>query len=162
MKSTRLKCPGVGMHLRESVFPETDPAFDGEFQIVRSAEQMQMIGHQEIIADKPGPCSVLPDFVEHALNRSLRQPTFTLLGAYSEENPIRPAGRNVNPFWPGCGDRVRGRGFRPWHFSIAMLTVWKVVEWAERQLCPTNMKVGRRCVAALIQILSELRNPRPL
>ena len=60
--------------LCQPVFPETHPAFDGEFQITRRAEQMQMIRHQEIVAHQPRRRRVLPDVVQGALHGSLRQP----------------------------------------------------------------------------------------
>jgi hypothetical protein len=82
--------------LGEAIFPEAHPAFDGELQITRRAEEMQMIGHKEIIADEPRGGGVFPNLVQRALNRSLRQPAPALLRANGQENPIRSAERNVN------------------------------------------------------------------
>jgi hypothetical protein len=35
------------------ILPEGDPAFDRETWIRRRAEEMQMIGHQEVVDDPP-------------------------------------------------------------------------------------------------------------
>src|SRR5687767_8802016 len=59
MKPARLKSVGrrccaalIFKTLGGAVFPKRNPAFDGEFQIARSAEEMQVIGHEQIIADE--------------------------------------------------------------------------------------------------------------
>jgi hypothetical protein len=89
MKTAALECAAIKMLLRETVFPESHPAFDGEFQIARSAEEVEMIGHEEVIAHKPRGGGVFPDFVKRALNRSLRQPAFAFFSADGEEDPVR-------------------------------------------------------------------------
>jgi hypothetical protein len=76
---------------------------------------MQMIGHEKIIADEPCRRDVLPNLMQRALNRGLRQPFAAFLSAHGEEDPIRSAKRNMNAFgWcttPGIaeGDFVHGK-----------------------------------------------------
>jgi len=98
VKSPRLKYPGVRVHLCEAVFPKAHPSLNGEFQIMRRAEEMKMIRHEEIIAHQPCRCRPIPDIVQRPLDRSLRQPTFAFLRAYRKKNPICTLRRNVNPF----------------------------------------------------------------
>ncbi len=116
MKTTGLKFPRIGQHFRQPVFPETHPAFDGEFQIARGAKQMQMIRHQQIIAHEPSRGRVLPDVRQSPLNRSLRQPAFTFLGANGEENPVRPVERSVNTFGWRATAGLAERRFAHGHF----------------------------------------------
>jgi len=111
MKSASLKNSRAWMRFSKTVFPETDPTLNREFQIARRAEQMQMIGHQKIITDEPCCCGVLPDVVQSALNRSLCQPLPALLSADREENPIRSAERNVNTFLRRAASRAAEEGF---------------------------------------------------
>src|SRR6516162_2069942 len=80
------------------VLPKSNPAFDGEFQFMWRAEEMQVIGHEQIIAHQPGHGRVLPDVMKRVLNRGLREPLTAFPGADSEEDPIRSAERSVNPF----------------------------------------------------------------
>src|SRR6185503_17625674 len=89
MKPTRLKRSGIGMRFGEAVFPEAHPPFDGEFQITRRAEQMQMIWHKQVIAYEPGRGGVVPDVVQRTLHRRLCEPTPALLRADGEEHPVR-------------------------------------------------------------------------
>ena len=54
MPAARLKLPtGVPMLPAKLTFPVGDPGLDGELQVARRAEAMQVIRHQEIIADQP-------------------------------------------------------------------------------------------------------------
>jgi hypothetical protein len=85
MKPAGLKRSRVQVRFGEPVFPETYPAFNGEFQVARRTEQMQVIGHQQIIAHLPCRGRVLPDVVQRALRRGLRQPALAFLRADGEE-----------------------------------------------------------------------------
>ena len=84
--------------LAKRSFQKPDPTLDGEFQIARCAKQMQMIGHEQVIADEPCGRRVFPDVVQSALHGCLCQPALTFLRANSEKNPVWSADGNVNPF----------------------------------------------------------------
>jgi len=145
MKSAGLKFPCIGRCFRQPVFPETHPAFEGEFQIVRRAEQMQMIRHQQIIAHEPCRRRAFPDVVQGALHGSLRQPAFTFIGANGEKNPVRSAERNANSFGRRVTARFAERRFAHANFLTYRRQMGKPnvdgeLKWAERQLCPTKIK----------------------
>ena len=91
MKPAGLKGSGSGMGFGKPVLPEAQPAFDGELQITRSAKQVEMVWHEQIIADQPSCGYVFPDLVQSAVDGSLRQPSFTAGGADGEKNPVRAA-----------------------------------------------------------------------
>lgn len=79
MEAAGLKGAGIGMGLGEAVFPEAHPLFDGEFGIAWGAEEMEVIGHEEVIAHEPGGGFVFPDLVQGALHGVLGKPAFTVL-----------------------------------------------------------------------------------
>src|ERR1035437_6836367 len=110
MKAARLKRAGVRMHFGKAIFPEPNPTFDGELQVVRGAEQMQVIRHQQVIAHQPGRGRVPPDVMERVLDGCLGEPTFAFFRADGEENPIGSAERNVNAF---CRCAAVGRAALP-------------------------------------------------
>ena len=128
MKSTRLKFPfgSVGrcccnadlsaalllQILRQLIFPKSNPTFDGKFQIVWRAEQVEVVGHEQIITHEPRGGGVLPDVLQCALNRSLCQPAFALLGAYGEEYSVWSAERNMDALRRGAA-----AGFTEWDFA---------------------------------------------
>jgi hypothetical protein len=145
MKSASLKCSGVWMGFGEPTFPETNPALDGEFQIVWRAKQMQMIGHHKIIADKPCRGGVLPDFMQCALNRGLRQPSPSFLGADGEKYPVRSTERNVDTFGRRAASGVAKGSLGHPKFLTNTWQKQKILVRAERELCPTDqIMVGRR------------------
>ncbi len=74
MKAAALKCARIGTSFCQTILPETNPTLDGEFQIIRSAKQMQVIGHQQVITDEPGGGRVFPNVMESALHRCLGEP----------------------------------------------------------------------------------------
>jgi hypothetical protein len=98
METSTLKFTRVRMLFRKSIFPESHPALNGEFEIARRAKQMEVIRHKQIVADQPGRCGVLPYAMQRASDGGLRQPTFALVSANSKKNPIWAAGRNVDTF----------------------------------------------------------------
>jgi len=98
MKPACLKRPGVRMRFGKSVFPKTDPTLDRELQITRRAEEMQVVGHEQIITHEPSGGGVFPDMMQRALHGRLREPSFALVGADGEENPVRSRKRGVNAF----------------------------------------------------------------
>jgi hypothetical protein len=60
------------------------------------AEQMQVIGHQKIVADEPGGGMMQPDVMQRPLNGNLCQPAGATLSANREKSPVRSAQRNAN------------------------------------------------------------------
>jgi hypothetical protein len=91
METAVLELAGVGTRLGEPVFSESDPAFDGEPQVLRRAEEMLVIGNQQVIADEPYGGRVFPDAVQDTLHGVLRQPALPPERADGEENPVRSA-----------------------------------------------------------------------
>jgi hypothetical protein len=91
MDPAGLEGAGFGTRLGEPVFSESDPAFDGEPQVVRRAEEMLVVGNQRVIADEPHGGRVFPDAVQDTLHAVLRQPALPPERADGEENPVRSA-----------------------------------------------------------------------
>lgn len=83
--------PVAVRRLGRLIFPTGDPTFDGEPQVVRRAEEMQVIGNQQVIADEPHGGRVFPDAVQDTLHGVLRQPALPPERADGEENPVRSA-----------------------------------------------------------------------
>ena len=81
MKPAGLKGSCSRTDFRQPVFPETEPAFDRELQITRSAEQMKVVGHKQIITYEPCCGLFFPDLVQGGVDGSLCQPAFPLAGA---------------------------------------------------------------------------------
>ena len=136
METTVLKSSRIGNRFSQPVFPEPQPAFNGEFQIMRHAEQMQMVRHQEIIAHQPRRSRVFPDVVLGALHGGLRQPAFAFLGADGEKNPVRSTKRNVNSFGRRVTARFTERRFAHGDFLRQCGRMGKI------------FLVGRRCSVA--------------
>ena len=148
MKAAGLKSSGVRMRFGEAVHRETRPALNGEFQIARRAEQMQMIRHQQAIAHQPGGGRVPPEVMERALNGCLGGPAFAFLRADGEENPIRSAGRKVNAF---CRCAAIGRAAVPRRhahqnrFRVGYEAIRNGNLICDKDFC---FVAGRRCCAA--------------
>src|ERR1700722_3377668 len=98
MKSAALKGSGVGTSFGKLIFPKRNPTFGCEMQIARRTKKMQMIRHQQIIADQPSRRAVKPEIVQSVLDGNLPEPRRTIFGANSQKNPIRSAKRNMNTF----------------------------------------------------------------
>jgi len=75
MKAAALKLPGlVEMATAELPFPKLDPRVDAESEIARRAEQVQVIGHEQVVADEPGRGFLAPDRDERVLHFRLVHP----------------------------------------------------------------------------------------
>ena len=98
MKAAGLKCTRIRMAFRETVFPKSHPLFDGKFEIMRSAEEVDMVGHQQVIAYEPSGGGVFPDIMQRALDGRLREPRFAFFRADVEENPVWSAEGDVDAF----------------------------------------------------------------
>src|SRR5262249_42556497 len=57
----------------EPAFPEFDPLVDPEMQIVWSAKEMHVIGHDEVVPDQPGGRFGAPDVCEAVLHMRARR-----------------------------------------------------------------------------------------
>ena len=148
MKSARLKCSSAWMHFGKPIFPETNPTFDSELQIVRRAEQMQVIRHQQIIADEPCSRRVLPDLVKRALNRSPRQPLTTFCSTDREKDPIRSAKRNMNAFRRRAATGFTEKNFAHGRKVIAGLIGGKDFRMGRAATLPCQIKSWQGGVAA--------------
>lgn len=104
---------------------------------------MKVIWHQQIITHEPRGGGALPNVMQRALHRSLRQPLATLLCADSEEYPIWSAERNVDALCRGAASGVAKWDFAHGGQSIAGRINRKGLDGAERQLCPTKSNCGR-------------------
>ena len=136
MKATGLKCSRGGKCFRQPVFPETQPSLNGEIQITRRTEQMQMVGHQEKIAHQPGGGRVFPDFVQGALHGRLRQPARAFLGADGEKDPGGTAERNVNAFGRGAATGIAEMDCTHGKFSNAWWADGKGFSWGRASALP--------------------------
>ena len=95
MPATGLKFPTcrgqraikVLLPFSEFPFPITNPSFNVEMQIPRCTEAMQMVRHQEIIADQPGR-RFLPNLMNQFMHCRIGQPWFPILGVDVEENKV--------------------------------------------------------------------------
>ena len=119
MKTTPLKCARIGTCFCQAIFPVRNPTFNREFQIMRDAEQMQVIGHQQIIAYQPGGGLVFPNVLKRAFNKGLNQPAFAVLRADGKKNPIQSTGGNMNAF---------GRRAALWQFIVhgESMAFWRI------------------------------------
>ena len=98
-ESRRVEMRRIGTSFCQTILPETNPTLDGEFQIIRSAKQMQVIGHQQVITDEPGGGRVFPNVMDSVLHRCLGEPALAPFRAETvRENPIRSAEENMNAF----------------------------------------------------------------
>ena len=98
VQAAALEGAGVGMGFGKAVFPKGDPFFDGEFQVVGRAEEVEVVGHEHVVADEPRGGGVFPNLMQGALDGGLREPAFALVGADGEEDPVGAAEGNVDTF----------------------------------------------------------------
>ncbi len=112
MESSGLKRTGRGTPLRKTVLPKGDPSFQRDLQIPWGAKKMEMIRHQQVVADQPCCCIELPDFVECLLNRRIRQPRFTLMCGDREKDPIWLSWDQVDAFGWRPASYLSDWGFR--------------------------------------------------
>jgi hypothetical protein len=101
MENTRLKTTLLTLDPPKSVFPKASPLLNSKRQIVCRAEKVQMVRHQNVVADQPRCGFVLPDFMQCSLHARLCQPRESLFGAYCQQNPIGPT--PCYPHSPGWG-----------------------------------------------------------
>lgn len=90
METCALETPNVRVRPAEAVFPKGGPSLDGEFEVVRRAEQMEVVRHQQVIRHQPGRCQIPPDCVQAALHCLICKPALPLLGANRQKDPIGP------------------------------------------------------------------------
>jgi hypothetical protein len=89
MKSQRLPDPMlVIVRFTESALPKCDPLLDGEIQIARRGEQMQMVRHQNVIPDQPYVSST-EGIHEQAVRLFASQPRTSVLCANGDEHNRR-------------------------------------------------------------------------
>jgi len=96
MPSARLKIPIVtAMPPAEIPFPVSDPLFNREGQIPRRAKCVQMIRHQQIIADQPRGCRQ-PGLVEKVVGGRVCQPGNPVFRCDRQQNKIGAAQLNMD------------------------------------------------------------------
>ncbi|MDB6065845.1 MAG: hypothetical protein JWR26_2053 [Pedosphaera sp.] len=76
-------------------FPKSYPILDRNRQIAWRAKKVNMIRHQQIIADKPS-IRGLPSFTQMLVGIGLRKPGLTVPGANIEKDNGRASQFNVN------------------------------------------------------------------
>jgi len=79
----------------ELTFPVGNPYLDGELQIPRRTERVQMVRHEQVITHQPRLC-FRPSLVEQAVHCFVGQPRFTLIGTDGEQDDVRLPQLNVN------------------------------------------------------------------
>ncbi len=76
---------GVSRLLGEQPFPVSHPAVERDVQIVRGSKQMQVIRHQQIVADQPRLCFP-PNLQQKLMHVRLRNPGSPMLRVHSDEH----------------------------------------------------------------------------
>ena len=136
MKRLRLPIPiAVLMRFAESAFPKRHPFFNGEGQIAGRGEQVQMIGHQNIIPNQPSG-GLTPCIREQVMRLIASQPGRAVLraGCYEDngrlmrvnENSLSRFAASQSFLWRGmvhgsavgrgssrAGDGIWGKGMAP-------------------------------------------------
>ena len=96
MPSARLKIPIVAaMPPTEITFPVSDPLFNREGQIPRRAKCVQMIRHQQIVANQPRGCRQ-PGLVEKVVGGRVCQPWNPVFRCNRQQNEIGAAQLNMD------------------------------------------------------------------
>lgn len=105
MPAARLKLPLCPLVLqRERAFPVGNPCFNGETQILRSAEAVEVIRHHKIITNKPS-LRLRPSLMQKQMRRFVGKPRVALVGGDGEQNNVglteidMNAGRWILPLW---------------------------------------------------------------
>lgn len=81
--------------LREKPFPIGHPTGKRNVEPLRSGEEMQMVGHQQIVADQPG-IGFGPALLEEIVNGRLRQPRDAFFRADGDEDDGGFGQRNMD------------------------------------------------------------------
>ncbi len=83
-------------------FPVGDPRLDAKAQVVRRTEAMQVIRHEQVIANQP-PGRFLPSLVNQAVNFRRGQPRRALLRVHREQDDVwftHPKGNSGGRVFP--------------------------------------------------------------
>ena len=84
------------MPAAELSFPKLDPLVYVEMQIVRRAKEMQVIRHEQVIADEPGRRFLGPDFGEGIVDGGIGHPLNSVLGVDRDEENVRLAKEDMS------------------------------------------------------------------
>src|SRR5262249_7783659 len=96
MEGVTLPAPWLlHMPATEPTFPKLDPLVYAEMQITRSTKEVNVIRHEEVIADQPGGCFCAPDLRQGVLDGDVRHPRHCILGIDRYEENVRLAQENV-------------------------------------------------------------------
>jgi hypothetical protein len=68
MKSAALERSSIRTGFGQLISPKGDPAFGAELPVAQNAKQMQMVQHQQIIADQSGRGGVAPEVMQRAVD----------------------------------------------------------------------------------------------
>ena len=97
MPSARLKMPVRLLVLqRELTFPIGNPGLDSEPKILRGTKAVEMIGHQEVVPDKPR-LSLRPRLMKELVGEGIGQPGGAFIGGDRQQHNIRFAKMDMNP-----------------------------------------------------------------
>ncbi len=130
MPSARLKIPIVAaMPPTEITFPVSDPLFNREGQIPRRAKCVQMIRHQQIVANQPRGCRQ-PGLVEKVVGGRVCQPWNPVFRCNRQQNEIGAAQLNMDS---SC--RISSANFDILLFGIHREKLFR----ARRSLAPPDL-----------------------
>src|SRR5262245_7078869 len=83
VKCAALPLPGlIKVISGKPTFPKSNPLVDAKLEIEWCAEQVKMVGHQQIIPNEPAFCLVAPELGEGHLDWGLIEPWLAVLGIY--------------------------------------------------------------------------------
>ena len=106
-----LKRPRLGqMRAAELAFPKLYPLIDAEVQIARGAEEVQVVGHEQVVAGEPGGGFVAPEADEGFLHGGLGHPRHAVLGVDNDEEEVAFAQMKVRAARRGLAPDVRPQG----------------------------------------------------
>jgi len=90
MKSAPLKLPRfVQMVTCKLAFPERYPRIDSKPKFPRSAEQMKVVWHEQVITCQPSGSRFSPDVNQRSLHLRLTHPGNAILGIDRKEEYVR-------------------------------------------------------------------------
>ena len=139
----------VQMLPAELAFPKLHPSIYVEMQIVRRAEEMKMIRHEEVIAHPPRCCFLAPDFGERLLDGRVGHPRDGVLCVDGDEENVGLAGENVRASGGRLASSIAMDSFAGGHAMKVRrrrrFWKWKMPENLRRGMVGTRSTASHSC-----------------